>query len=61
VTLNLPHNRLTAVLRVGYSCALIMSYPIQLFAAVDIIEKLKCYENIPTWSRLPNVRSINSS
>lgn len=28
VTLNLPHNRLTAILWVCYSCALIMSYPI---------------------------------
>lgn len=47
VTLNLPHNKLTAILRISYSCALIMSYPLQLFAAVDIIENLDLYNKLP--------------
>ena len=58
VTLNLPFNKLTSILRILYSVALIMSYPIQMFAAVDIIENLEFYKNLPMSERYPNLKHI---
>lgn len=44
ITLNLPHNRVTTILRLGYSIGLLLSFPLQLFAAIDIIEKFGFYQ-----------------
>ena len=58
VTLNLPANSLTSVLRIMYAIALIMSYPIQMFAAVEIIENLEIYKSLPNSSWFPNLKHI---
>ena len=48
VTLNLPHTPITTIVRLLYCGGLLASYPLQLFAAVDIIEKFEIYDKIPS-------------
>jgi len=58
VTLNLPATWLTSILRIMYAIALIMSYPIQMFAAIDIVENLDFYKSLPNSERCPNLKHI---
>ena len=50
ITLNLPHTAFTTVIRLSYSLGLILSFPIQVFPAIYIIENSKVYEMVPTFS-----------
>jgi amino acid permease len=43
VTLNLPHDRLTATLQIFYSLGLLGSYPIQMLPYFEIVEKSMRY------------------
>lgn len=43
ITLNLPHDRLTATLQIFYSLGLLGSYPIQMMPFFEIIEKSTRY------------------
>jgi proton-coupled amino acid transporter len=56
ITLNLPHNTLTTILRIGYSIGLLLSYPVQLFAGVDIIEHYEFYRNMPSLPWWPDFK-----
>ncbi len=56
ITLNLPHNMLTTILRIGYSIGLLLSYPIQLFAGIDIVEHFGCYASLPTLPWWPDFK-----
>jgi len=44
ITLNLPHNDLTTIVRLVYSFGLLASFPLQMFPCLDIIESFRCYK-----------------
>lgn len=44
ITLNLPHNDLTTLVRLLYSFGLLASFPLQLFPCLDIVENFNCYK-----------------
>jgi amino acid permease len=53
ILLNFPDGALEFSVRLTYCICLLGSYPIQMFAAIDIIESYSWYE------RLPNIESID--
>ena len=44
ITLNLPHNELTTLVRLIYSFGLLASFPLQMFPCLEIIEKFRFYK-----------------
>lgn len=44
ITLNLPHNELTTLVRLIYSFGLLASFPLQMFPCLDIVESFRCYK-----------------
>lgn len=61
ITLNLPHNELTTFLKLSYCFGLLFTYPIQLFPAMDLIEKLSWYDKLPNLRGYPIVSPIPQS
>jgi len=55
VTLNLPHDNLTSLVQLCYSLGLLCSYPMQIIPAVDISEKTRAFERLPTAKIFPRV------
>lgn len=44
ITLNLPHNDLTTIVRLVYCFGLLASFPLQMFPCLDCIERFRCYK-----------------
>lgn len=44
ITLNLPHNELTTMVRLIYSFGLLASFPLQMFPCLEIIENFDTYK-----------------
>lgn len=44
ITLNLPHNDITTMVRLVYSFGLLASFPLQMFPCLDIIENYRFYK-----------------
>lgn len=44
ITLNLPHNEVTTLVRLIYSFGLLASFPLQMFPCLDIVENFRCYK-----------------
>jgi amino acid permease len=48
VTMNLPHDNLTSSVQLLYCLGLLGSFPIQVIPAIDITEKSKCFNALPS-------------
>ncbi|CAI2370542.1 unnamed protein product [Moneuplotes crassus] len=53
ITLNLPHNDLTTIVRLVYSFGLLASFPLQMFPCLDIVEGFRCYKSLPNLPNFP--------
>lgn len=58
ITLNLPHNNLTTLIRLVYSIGLIASFPLQMFPNLDIIENFRWYQNLPASESCPVLKFL---
>jgi amino acid permease len=58
VTLNLPHDGLTATIQIVYSLGLVGSYPIQMMPVFQIVEKSALYQKIPNHKRFKILKDL---
>ena len=58
ITLNLPHNDLTTLVRLVYSFGLLASFPLQMFPCLDIVEGFRWYKSLPNWSSFPAAKFL---
>ncbi|CAI2375472.1 unnamed protein product [Moneuplotes crassus] len=60
ITLNLPHNDVTTLVRLLYSFGLLASFPLQLFPCLNIIENFKCHKRLPNCESYPVIKFLVS-